>query len=116
MEITAADVKVQIQKDMEQSREQNKAMLEEARLRFYKRIFEERSYMEARERAWRKKFVPKFGTLKTEYVILIIGRCYRHSVIKTAVDGQLRHWLRRWGVRSVIQKNGVIDGKILLLE
>mgnify|MGYP005780177481 FL=1 len=51
MEITAADVKVQIQKDMEQSREQNKAMLEEARLRFYKRIFEERSFMEARERA-----------------------------------------------------------------
>lgn len=49
MEITAADVKVQIQKEMEQSREQNKAMLEEARLRFYKRIFEERSFMETRK-------------------------------------------------------------------
>lgn len=49
MEMTSAEVKAQIQMDLEQSREQNKAMLQEARLRFYKRIFEESSSMETRK-------------------------------------------------------------------
>lgn len=47
--LTSEEVGQRIRMDMEQSREQNKAMLEEARLRFYKRIFEERSFMEARK-------------------------------------------------------------------
>lgn len=49
MEMTSAEVKAQIQMDMEQGREQNKAMLQEAGLRFYKQIFEERSSMETRK-------------------------------------------------------------------
>lgn len=48
MEMTSAEVKAQIQMDLEQDREKNKAMLQDARLRFYKQIFEERSSMETR--------------------------------------------------------------------
>lgn len=48
MEMTSAEVKVQIQKDLEQSREKNKAMIQEAMLRFYQQIFEECGSMEKR--------------------------------------------------------------------
>lgn len=48
MEMISAEAKAQIQMDLAQGREQNKAMLQETKLRFYKRIFEERSFMETR--------------------------------------------------------------------
>lgn len=48
MEMTSAEVKARIQMDLEQGREKNKAMLQDAGLRFYKRIFEVRSSMETR--------------------------------------------------------------------
>ena len=48
MEMTSAEVKSLIQMDLEQGREKNKAMLQDARLKFYKRIFEESGSMETR--------------------------------------------------------------------